>query len=219
MFQNIDFSEFLEAFLDTLYMTFFSTLFVFIFGLLLGIVLFNTNNKGLTPNKRVYQVLSILTNFLRAIPFLILIVLLIPFTRIVIGTILGPSAALPALIIGATPFYARLVELALNEKGFHLIETGKAFGATNFQIITKIILPESIIALVRGITTTAIMITGYTSIAGAIGAGGLGNLAYLYGFARNRSDVTIVATIGIIIIILSIQLIGDITIKQLRREK
>ena len=219
MFNNIDLGEFFEAFNDTLYMTFISTLFVFIFGLLLGIVLFNTNDSGITPNKKLYQVLSLLVNLLRSIPFLILIVLLIPFTRVLIGTILGPSAALPALIIGATPFYARLVELALNEKGYNLIETGKAFGATNYQIITRIILPESILALIRGITTTAIMITGYTSIAGAIGAGGLGNLAYLYGFARNRTDVTLIATIGIVVIILLIQLLGDLTIKKLRREK
>ena len=217
MFNNIEFGEFLEAFIDTVYMSFISTAFVFIFGLLLGILLFNTNQKGQTPNKLVYQFLSILISLLRSVPFLILIVLLIPFTRILIGTILGPSAALPALIIGATPFYARLVELALNEKGFDLIETGKAFGATNRQIVTKIILPENIVAIVRGITTTAIMITGYTSIAGAIGAGGLGNLAYLYGFARNRIDVTIVATIGIIIIILFIQFTGDTVVKKLNK--
>lgn len=217
MFKNVDFGEFVEAFLDTLYMSFISTIFVFILGLLLGIVLFNTNKNGLTPNKNIYRILSLFISLLRSIPFLILIVLLIPFTRILIGTILGPSAALPALIIGATPFYARLVELALNEKGSDLIETGKAFGATNRQIITKILLPESMIALIRGITTTAIMLTGYTSIAGAIGAGGLGNLAYLYGFARNRTDVTIIATIGIIIIILFVQLLGDITIKKLEK--
>lgn len=217
MFNNIDFDEFIEAFIDTLYMSLISTIFVFILGLLLGILLFNTNKKGLTPNNKIYQVLSLCISLLRSVPFLILIVLLIPVTRVLIGTILGPSAALPALIIGATPFFARLVELALNEKGNDLIETGKAFGASNVQIITKIIIPESIIAIVRGITTTAIMITGYTSIAGAIGAGGLGNLAYLYGFARNRIDVTIIATIGIVIIILFIQLIGDITIKKLQK--
>lgn len=217
MFNNIDPIEFVSAFLDTIYMSFLSSLFVFIFGLCLGILLFNTNDKGLSPNKYIYQALSITISLLRSIPFLILIVLLIPFTRILIGTILGPSAALPALVIGATPFYARLVELALNEKGIELIETGKAFGATKFQIITKIVLPESKIAIIRGITTTMIMITGYTSIAGAIGAGGLGNLAYLYGFARNRIDVTILATIGIVFIILLIQLVSDITIKKLQK--
>ncbi|AIO19387.1 Methionine import system permease protein MetP [Candidatus Izimaplasma bacterium HR1] len=215
MFSNIDLHEFVEAFIDTMYMSLLSTLFVFCFGLILGITLFFIGEKGVTPNKVVYQVTSISVNLLRSIPFLILIVLLIPFTRIIIGTILGPSAAIPALIIGATPYYARLIELALNEKGEKLIETGKAFGASNFQIIVKIILPESITSIIRGITTTAIMITGYTSIAGAIGAGGLGNLAYLYGFARNRTDVTLAATLGIILIILFIQFAGDITVKKL----
>jgi len=217
MFSNVDFGEFFKAFIDTIYMSFVSTIFVFILGLILGILLFTTNINGITPNKKVNQILSISISLLRSIPFLILIVLLIPFTRIIVGTILGPSAALPALIIGATPFFARLVELALNEKGADLVETGKAFGASNFQIITKIILPESIIAIIRGITTTAIMITGYTSIAGAIGAGGLGNLAYLYGFARNRMDVTLVATFGIVIIILFIQFTGDIIVKRINK--
>lgn len=217
MFKNVDLSEFFDAFIDTVYMSFVSTIFVFLFGLLLGILLFHTGKDGIKPNKTVYQILSITINLLRSIPFLILIVLLIPFTRLLIGTILGPSAALPALVIGATPFYARLVEISLNEKGKNLVETGKAFGATNVQIITKIILPESIVSIIRGITTTAIMITGYTSIAGAIGAGGLGNLAYLYGFARNRFDVTLIATIGIIVIILFIQAIGDLSIKKLQK--
>lgn len=217
MFKNVDLDEFIDAFIDTLYMSLTATLFVFILGLALGILLFYVGEKGLSPNKVISQILSMIINLLRSVPFLILIVLLIPFTRIIIGTILGPSAALPALIIGATPFYARLIELALNEKGKDLIETGKAFGATNFQIITQIIIPESIVAIIRGITTTSIMITGYTSIAGAIGAGGLGNLAYLYGFARNRMDVTIVATLGIVIIIVFIQLLGDLSINKLNK--
>lgn len=217
MFSNIDLDEFISAFLDTVYMSLLSTIFVFIIGLLAGVLLFYIGEKGLSPNKGLYQVMSILVNLFRSIPFLILIVLLIPFTRIIIGTILGPSAALPALIIGASPYYARLVELALNEKGKKLIETGKAFGASNLQIITKIMIPESLISIIKGITTTAIMITGYTSIAGAIGAGGLGNLAYLYGFARNRTDVTLLATIGIIVIILAFQFAGDFTVKKLQK--
>ena len=143
--------------------------------------------------------------------------MLVPFTKLLIGTILGAKAALPALIIGATPYYARLVELTLNEKGKYLIETGKAFGASNIQIIKNIILPESIIGIIRGITVTSIMIVGYTSIAGAIGAGGLGNLAYLYGFTRNRTDITILATILIILIILVIQLASDLIIKNIKK--
>ncbi|MFW5865223.1 MAG: ABC transporter permease subunit, partial [Candidatus Izemoplasmataceae bacterium] len=161
------------------------------------------------------SILSIYTSIGRSIPFLILIVLLIPITRILVGTILGPSAAIPALVIGATPFYARLVELALNEKGKYLKETGLSFGAKPKAIITKILIPESKKSLVRGITVTSIAITGYTSIAGAIGAGGLGNLAYLYGYARNQQDVTIIATLLIIFIILTLQYIGDFVAKKI----
>ena len=217
MFKNIEIEPFIEAFGETLYMSFFSTLFVFIFGLILGILLFYVSDKGLTPNKITYQILSIITNVLRSIPFLILIVLLVPFTKLLVGSILGAKAALPALVIGATPYYARLVELTLLEKGKYLIETGKTFGATNFQIIKNIILPESLIGIIRGITVTSIMIVGYTSIAGAIGAGGLGNLAYLYGFTRNRTDITILATLLIVCIILVIQLTSDTVIKCMKK--
>ena len=217
MFDNIDIEAFTNAFNETIYMSFISTLFVFLFGLTLGLVLFTTGKKGLNPNKSIYQITSVSTNILRSIPFLILIVLLVPFTKILVGTILGAKAALPALIIGATPYYARLVELTLNEKGTHLIETGKAFGASNMKIVTKIIIPESLIGIIRGITVTSIMIVGYTSIAGAIGAGGLGNLAYLYGFTRNQIDVTILATLLIVGIILFIQLSSDILIKKIQK--
>lgn len=217
MFKDIDFEVFNKALQETIYMTFISAFFVFVFGLVLGILLFSTDENGLSPNKTIYRISSLFTSLFRSIPFLILIVLLIPVTKVLIGTILGPSAALPALILGATPFYARLVELSLNEKGKHLVETGRAFGATNKQIITKILLNESLPGIIRGITVTTILITGYTSIAGAIGAGGLGNLAYLYGFARNRIDITILATVEIVILILIIQFIGDKVVKKLNK--
>lgn len=217
MFNDVEFSSFNEALLETIYMSLVSSFFVFFFGLALGILLFTTDEKGLSPNKPLYSILSLITSLFRSIPFLILIVLLIPFTKLIIGTILGPSAALPALIIGATPFYARLVELALNEKGKDLVETGKAFGATNKQIIFKILIPESLPSIIRGITVTTILITGYTSIAGAIGAGGLGNLAYLYGYARNKANITILATIEIVILILIIQFTGDRITKKIQK--
>ncbi len=217
MFKDIDLKMFNDALGETIYMSLLSTLFVFVFGIILGILLFVSDEKGLKPNRMIYQVLSVFTSLFRSIPFMILIVLLIPFTKIIIGSILGPSAALPALIIGATPFYARLVELSLNEKSEHLIETGKAFGASSIQIITKVIIPEALPGIVRGITVTAILITGYTSIAGAIGAGGLGNLAYLYGYARNRMDITILATIEIVLLILIIQFLGDMIVKKIQK--
>ncbi|MDD3128747.1 MAG: ABC transporter permease [Candidatus Izemoplasmatales bacterium] len=215
MLFNLEISEYLKALLDTLYMTILSTVFVFIFGLILGSILYVTDKDGLWENKTIYKTLSIITSSLRSIPFLILIVLLIPFTRIIIGTILGPTAALPALIIGATPFYARLVENSLHEIGKTLQETGLSFGAKKSKVLTKIIIPEALPSLLRGITVTSIAITGYTSIAGAIGAGGLGNLAYLYGYARNKIGVTIIATLLIVLLILLIQLIGDMVVKKI----
>ncbi|MFW6298259.1 MAG: methionine ABC transporter permease [Bacillota bacterium] len=204
---------------ETLYMTFVATFFVAIAGLVLGVMLFVSAEEGLKPKRSVYTVLSVITSVGRSIPFLILIVLLIPITRILIGSILGPSAALPALIVGGTPFYARLVELALFEKGHDLKETGKAFGLTDVKIMTKVLIPESLPALVRGITVTGIALAGYTSIAGAIGAGGLGNLAYLYGYSRNQPGVTWIATILMVGLIIVIQLSGDLVVKKLSHNK
>ncbi len=214
----IDFSMYYQAFNETLFMTFVSTIFVGIVGLVLGSLLFTTSQGGLKPNKSVYSGLSIITSIGRSIPFLILIVLLIPLTRIIVGTILGPSAAIPALVIGGVPFYARLVELALFEKGHDLKETGRAFGLNDSKIMIKVLIPESLPALVRGLTVTSIALAGYTAIAGAIGAGGLGNLAYLYGYSRNRPLVTWIATLLIVVLILLIQLTGDLIVKKLSKK-
>lgn len=217
MLFDLEIKTYFDALYETIYMTGISTVFVFIFGLFFGSLLYSTDKNGLWNQKHIYKLLSFLTSTLRSIPFLILIVLLIPFTRIIVGTILGPSAALPALIIGATPFYARIVENSLNEKGKALTELGLSFGASKLQVLYKILIPEALPSLIRGITITAIAITGYTSIAGAIGAGGLGNLAYLYGYARNRIHVTILSTILIATLILIIQLTGDIIAKKLQK--
>ena len=217
MLFDLEIKTYLDALYETIYMTGISTVFVFVLGLFFGSLLYSTDRNGLWNQKQVYKLLSFLTSTLRSIPFLILIVLLIPFTRIIVGTILGPTAALPALIIGATPFYARIVENSLNEKGKELKELGLSFGATKIQVLYKILIPEALPSLIRGITITAIAITGYTSIAGAIGAGGLGNLAYLYGYARNRINVTILSTILIASLILIIQLTGDIIAKKLQK--
>lgn len=217
MLFDLEITEYLSALWETTYMTIVSTLFVFILGLIWGAALYMTDEDGLLEHKLIYKILSMITSTLRSIPFLILIVLLIPFTRALIGTMLGPSAALPALIIGASPFYARLVEIALQEKGKDLKETGLSFGATKLQVLLRILIPEALPALIRGITVTAIAITGYTSIAGAIGAGGLGNLAYLYGYARNKTNITIAATFLIALLILTIQLIGDYIVKKMKK--
>lgn len=218
LFPNVDWDSMWEATLETLYMTTISTLFTFIIGLALGILLFLTAPKQLWANKVVNWLTGAFVNIFRSIPFIILIILLIPLTLLLMGTIRGPNAALPALIIGSAPFYARMVLIALKEIDKGIIEAARSMGATTGTIIWKVLLPESKPALISGITVTAIALVGYTAMAGIIGAGGLGTLAFLDGFQRSREDVTLMATILILIIVFIIQYIGDlVTIKADKR--
>ncbi|PEB55537.1 methionine ABC transporter permease [Bacillus pseudomycoides] len=209
LLSNVDWNQMLEATGETLYMTAIAVIATFIFGLILGLLLFMTAKDNLWENKMVHTVIGAFVNIFRSIPFIILIILLIPFTKILLGTILGASAALPALIIGAAPFYARMVEIALREIDKGVIEASKAMGAKTSTIIWKVLIPEALPALVSGITVTAIALVGYTAMAGVVGAGGLGTLAYLEGFQRGNNDVTIVATICILLVVFFIQWIGD----------
>ncbi|EPC8420377.1 MULTISPECIES: methionine ABC transporter permease [Bacillus] len=206
---NIDWNQMLEATGETLYMTAIAALATFVLGLILGLLLFMTAKDNLWENKSVNTAIGAFVNIFRSIPFIILIILLIPFTKILLGTILGASAALPALIIGAAPFYARMVEIALREIDKGVIEASKAMGAKTSTIILKVLIPESLPALVSGITVTTIALVGYTAMAGVVGAGGLGTLAYLEGFQRGNNDVTIVATICVLLVVFFIQWIGD----------
>ncbi|KKB41699.1 methionine ABC transporter permease [Bacillus thermotolerans] len=206
---NVNWENIWEATIETLYMTSISVVATFILGILLGLLLFLTAKGNLWENKMVYTVVGAFVNIFRSIPFIILIVLLIPFTKALVGTMIGENAALPALIIGAAPFYARMVEIALREIDKGVIEAAKAMGAKTSTIIWKVLLPESMPALVSGITVTAIALVGYTAMAGVIGAGGLGNLAYLDGFQRSREDVVLVATVVILLIVFVIQFVGD----------
>ncbi|MBQ1770290.1 MAG: ABC transporter permease [Turicibacter sp.] len=215
LFPNVRFDKIFEATIETLYMTTISAVFVFLLGLIIGLVLFLTSSNQLLENKWINRILSALVNVFRSIPFVILIILLLNFTKLLVGTILGPNAALPALIIGASPFYGRLVEIALREIDKGVIEASIAMGASLWTVIRKVLIPESLPALVSGITVTTISLVGYTAMAGVIGAGGLGNLAYLDGFQRHRFDVVFVATIIILIIVFMIQLIGDVITKHI----
>ncbi|NGY83950.1 ABC transporter permease [Bacillus megaterium] len=209
LFPNVILDDFIQATNETLYMTAISVIATFVLGILLGLLLFLTSKGQLWQNKPLYAIVSAVVNIFRSIPFIILIVLLIPFTKALVGSILGANAALPALIVGAAPFYARLVEIGLREIDKGVIEAAKSMGATTSTIIFKVLLPESLPALISGLTVTTIALVGYTAMAGVIGAGGLGNLAYLEGFQRSHNDVTLAATILILIIVFIIQLIGD----------
>ncbi|WLD92720.1 methionine ABC transporter permease [Alkalihalobacillus sp. AL-G] len=209
LFPNVDWQDMWEATLETLYMTVISVSATFVLGILLGLLLFLTETGNLWQNKPVNTVVAAIVNIFRSIPFIILIILLVPFTMWLVNTMLGANAALPALIIGAAPFYARMVEIALREIDKGVIEAAKSMGATDRQIILKVLLPESLPALISGITVTAIALISYTAMAGVVGAGGLGTLAYLDGFQRYQNDVTFVATVIILIIVFILQWIGD----------
>lgn len=210
---NVKWEKVWDATYETVYMTGVSVLVTFIIGIILGLLLFLTSRGNIWGNRSINTIISGIVNIFRSIPFIILVILLLPFTKLVMGTILGANAALPALIIGAAPFYARMVELGLREVDKGVIEASKSMGAKTSTIMWKVLLPESMPALVSGITVTAIALVGFTAMAGVVGAGGLGDLAYREGFQRNNFPVTIIATILILIIVFIIQFIGDIIVK------
>ncbi len=208
-FESISWDRVWDATLETLYMTGISVIAVFFLGILLGLLLYETRNSTSVFAVVLYKVVAFLVNVFRSIPFIILIVLLIPFTKTIVGSMTGPTAGLPALILSAAPFYGRLVESGLREVDKGVIEAAEAMGATKWEVIKKVYIPESLPNIVAGITVTAISLVGYTAMAGVIGAGGLGNLAYLEGFQRSRPNVTLVATVIILLIVFLIQFIGD----------
>ena len=208
-FKNVVWNDVFKAINETLYMTLIPTVYVFVIGLVLGILLFLTGKGRSLENKWVHVILGAIINIFRAVPFIILLTLLMPFTKAVMSTIVGPMGAIPTLVISAAPFYARLVDIALNEIPSGVIEAAESMGANTRQIITKVLIPESLPALVSGITVTAIALIGSTAVAGVIGAGGLGNLAYLIGYTRNKQDIIFVATVAILILVFIIQIIGD----------
>lgn len=211
----LDLQDLIKATYETLYMTIFSLLGTFIIGIILGLFLYLTAKDGLWENKPINAVAGIITNVFRAIPFIILILLLFPFTDFLVGTIRGPNAALPALIIATAPFYGRLVEIALKEVDKGVVEAAKSMGASVQRIIFRVLLPESMPALISGLTVTAISLIGYTAMAGIIGAGGLGDYAYFFGFQRRNFDIVFVCTIIVVIIVFIFQFIGDFITKRL----
>jgi len=215
MLERVNWDKMWEATLETLYMSSISVVATFVLGIILGLLLFLTAKGNIWESRVINGLVAAFVNIFRSIPFVILIFLLIPFTRFIMDTIIGANAALPALIIGAAPFYARMVEIALREIDKGVIEAARSMGAKTSEIIWKVLIPESMPALVSGITVTAIAIISYTAMAGIIGAGGLGNLAFLDGFQRNNWEVTLVCTVIILIIVFIIQFIGDLITNKL----
>lgn len=214
-FKNVNWPNLWSAAFETIWMTIVSILIVAVFGLLLGLLLYETSGSNSKAVKALNWVVALFVNVFRSIPFIILIVLLLPVTQVLVGAITGSKAAIPSLVFSAAPFYARLVEIAFHEVDGGVLEAAESMGATKWQLVFKVLIPESLPALVSGITVTAISLIGYTAMAGAIGAGGLGQLAYTDGFQSYNNAITLTATVVIVIIVFAFQYLGDFAVKRI----
>lgn len=198
----------LQSTLETLSMTFFSTFFALLTGFPLGVLLNVTNKYGITPKPVFNLVLSRIIDVLRSFPFVILMIVLLPFTRFVLGTAIGTTATIIPLSIAAMPFVARLTETSISEVDPGMIQAARAMGSTNWQIIYKVLIPEALPSVVSGITLTIITLISYSAMAGTLGGGGLGDLAIRYGYQRFRTGIMIAAVIVIIVMVALIQFAG-----------
>lgn len=208
MFGNEIVIMLLEGIRDTVYMTVASTFFGYVIGLPMGIALAVTDKDGLKPNAAIYRLLDVISNIVRSIPFLILLILLIPFTRLVVGKSYGSTATIVPLIICAAPYIARLVESSLKEVDKGVVEAAKSMGATNFQIVMHVLLVEGRTSIITGATIAMGTILGYSAMAGTVGGGGLGDIAVRYGYYRWQTDIMIITVILIIILFQLFQNIG-----------
>ena len=209
----------LEGIKDTLYMTLTSTLIGYVIGLPMGILLTVTDKDGIHPNAAVYKVLDVNANLIRSVPFLILLIVLIPFTRFLIGRSYGPTATIVPLVIAAAPYIARMVESSLKEVDAGVIEAARSMGASNFTIVTKVMLVEARTSLIVGATISLGTILGYSAMAGTVGGGGLGDIAIRYGYTRWQTDIMIVTVILLVILFQIFQTIGMKLASNLDRRK
>ena len=204
----------LKGIFETIYMTLIATTIAYILGLPLGVLLNVTDSKGLNPNKVVNKTLGLIVNFFRSIPFIILMVAFLPVAKILVGTSYGNKAMIVMLIIASTPYIARMVESSLKEIDYGVIEASKAMGASDFEIIWKVMLVEARPSLISGATISAITILGYTAMASVIGGTGLGQIAIIYGHQRSNSDVTWICVVLMVVIVVMIQEIGNLIVKK-----
>lgn len=208
-FTNVDWSDIATACRDTLAMLGGSLLLTVLLGLPLGVLLYLTGERQISRNRAVNLVLGTIVNILRSVPFVILLIVMIPLTVALVGTSLGVVGAIPPLVVGAAPFYARLVESALKEVDRTTIEAAQAMGATTRQIVTGALIPEALPGLVSGATVTAVALVSFTAMAGVVGAGGLGDLAIRFGYQRFQTDVMIVTVVLLVLLVQIIQFAGD----------
>lgn len=210
---------FLQGTVDTLIMTCVATILAYVIGVPLGILLVVTSPNGLRPNRIVSTIVGWIVNIGRSVPFIILLVALIPFTRFIVGTSLGVPGAVVPLVVTAAPFAARMVEQSLEETDSGLVEAAQSFGASTWQIVWKVYLKETLPSLVRGAAITFVTLFGYSAMAGTVGAGGLGDIAIRYGYQRFQTDVMIFAVLLCVVLVIVFQAIGDVTARKIDKRR
>ena len=210
---------FLQGTVDTLIMTCVATILAYVIGIPLGILLVVTSPNGLRPNRIVSTIVGWIVNIGRSVPFIILLVALIPFTRFIVGTSLGVPGAVVPLVVTAAPFAARMVEQSLEETDSGLVEAAQSFGASTWQIVWKVYLKETLPSLVRGAAITFVTLFGYSAMAGTVGAGGLGDIAIRYGYQRFQTDVMIFAVFLCVVLVIVFQAIGDVTARKIDKRR
>jgi D-methionine transport system permease protein len=217
-FTEIDWGEIGIASVDTLKMVGFSLLFTILLGLPVGIFLFLLSKGQFLENRILYGILSSVVNGLRSIPFIILMIVVIPFSIFLTGTSMGVIGSIPPLVIGAAPFFARLVEMSLREVDRGVIEAAQSMGATLWQLVWTVLIPESKAGLIAGVTVTAVTLVSYTAMSGVIGGGGLGDLAVRYGYQRFQTDIMLITVIVLILFVQGIQFVGDRLVLRMSRK-
>ncbi|MFJ4445220.1 methionine ABC transporter permease [Pseudomonas sp. NPDC089422] len=217
LLSHLDWAEIAQACLDTLSMLGAALGFTVLFGLPLGVLLYLTGQRQLLANGPLYRGLSVVVNVLRSLPFIILLIVLIPLTTLLTGTSLGVKGTIPPLVVGCTPFFARLVETALREVDHGVVEATQAMGASLTQIIRYTLLPEALTGLIAAVTVTAIVLVDYTAMAGVIGGGGLGDLAIRFGYQRFQTDVMVVTVLLLILLVQVLQMSGDRLVRHFTR--
>ena len=209
----------LKGIQETLYMTLLSTLMGYVIGLPMGVLLAVSDKDGLKPNRVLYRILDVIANIVRSIPFLILLILLIPFTRMIVGKSYGSTATVVPLVIAAGPFIARMVESSLKEVDEGVIEAARSMGASNLRIIMKVLLVEARTSLINGATIAVGTILGYSAMAGTIGGGGLGDIAIRYGYHRYQADIMIVTVVLLVILVQIFQMVGTTLANRLDKRR
>lgn len=198
-----------EGTLDTIYMTLVSTFFSYVFGMIMAVILVITRADGIRPHPVIFRVLDVIVNLTRSFPFLILMIAIIPFTRWLVGTTIGNNATVVPLVVAAAPFVARLIEQSLLEVDRGVIEAAQSMGASTWQLIWKVFIPEATPSLINGSAIAATTILGYSAMSGAVGGGGLGKLAIMYGYNRYQNDIMFATVVLLIVIVQLLQSFGD----------